>query len=81
SLRRQLQMCIRASILTLYELSWLNKKGVPQVAIGSVHVDAQSENLIESKSFKLYLNSFNQTRYDSWENVRSVLQNDLSNCA
>ncbi|AFH94819.1 7-cyano-7-deazaguanine reductase [Providencia stuartii MRSN 2154] len=37
--------------------------------------------MIESKSFKLYLNSFNQTRYDSWENVRSVLQNDLSNCA
>ncbi|ELX8380910.1 NADPH-dependent 7-cyano-7-deazaguanine reductase QueF [Providencia vermicola] len=70
-----------ADIWTLYELSWLNNKGVPQVAIGSVHVDARSENLIESKSFKLYLNSFNQTRFETWENVRSVLQNDLCNCA
>lgn len=70
-----------ADIWTLYELSWLNKKGVPQVAIGLISVDAQSENLIESKSFKLYLNSFNQTRYETWENVRSVLQNDLSHCA
>ncbi|EKT58224.1 NADPH-dependent 7-cyano-7-deazaguanine reductase QueF [Providencia burhodogranariea] len=70
-----------ADIWTLYELSWLNKKGVPQVAIGLVSVDAQSENLIESKSFKLYLNSFNQTRFETWENVRSVLQNDLCHCA
>lgn len=70
-----------ADIWTLYELSWLNSKGVPQVAIGLVSVDAQSENLIESKSFKLYLNSFNQTRYETWENVRSVLQNDLCGCA
>lgn len=70
-----------ADIWTLYELSWLNQRGVPQVAIGSISVDATSENLIESKSFKLYLNSFNQTRYETWENVRSVLQNDLSHCA
>ncbi|WPA91533.1 NADPH-dependent 7-cyano-7-deazaguanine reductase QueF [Providencia zhijiangensis] len=70
-----------ADIWTLYELSWLNARGVPQVAIGSVSVDATSENLVESKSFKLYLNSFNQTRFETWENVRSVLQNDLSRCA
>ncbi|VEB74547.1 NADPH-dependent 7-cyano-7-deazaguanine reductase [Providencia rustigianii] len=70
-----------ADIWTLYELSWLNHRGVPQVAIGSVSIDATSENLVESKSFKLYLNSFNQTRFETWENVRSVLQNDLSYCA
>ncbi|WP_369308498.1 NADPH-dependent 7-cyano-7-deazaguanine reductase QueF [Providencia rettgeri] len=70
-----------ADIWTLYELSWLNQRGVPQVAIGSISVNAASENLIESKSFKLYLNSFNQTRFETWENVRSVLQNDLSRCA
>ncbi|EPL6456089.1 MULTISPECIES: NADPH-dependent 7-cyano-7-deazaguanine reductase QueF [Providencia] len=70
-----------ADIWTLYELSWLNQRGLPQVAIGSISVNATSENLIESKSFKLYLNSFNQTRFETWENVRSVLQNDLSRCA
>ncbi|MBW3115527.1 NADPH-dependent 7-cyano-7-deazaguanine reductase QueF [Providencia hangzhouensis] len=70
-----------ADIWTMYELSWLNQRGVPQVAIGSISVDANSENLIESKSFKLYLNSFNQTRFETWENVRSALQNDLSRCA
>jgi 7-cyano-7-deazaguanine reductase len=47
-------------IWTLYELSWLNEKGLPQVAIGEVRLPAHSPNLIESKSFKLYLNSFNK---------------------
>lgn len=45
-----------------YELSWLNLRGKPQVAIARVMVPADSPNIIESKSFKLYLNSFNQTR-------------------
>lgn len=54
-----------ADIWTLYELSWLNANGLPQVAVGHVELDYTSVNLIESKSFKLYLNSFNQTRFDS----------------
>lgn len=66
---------------TLYELSWLNEKGVPQVAIGEVWVPAYSPNLIESKSFKLYLNSFNQTRFASMAMVETHLQLDLSACA
>ncbi|OTA19768.1 NADPH-dependent 7-cyano-7-deazaguanine reductase QueF [Xenorhabdus beddingii] len=70
-----------ADIWTLYELSWLNARGVPQVAIGHVSLDAASENLIESKSFKLYLNSFNQTRFADWETVQKTLQKDLSACA
>ncbi|GME39637.1 MULTISPECIES: NADPH-dependent 7-cyano-7-deazaguanine reductase QueF [unclassified Pantoea] len=70
-----------SDIWTLYELSWLNSKGLPQVAIGEVMLDAQSRNLIESKSFKLYLNSFNQTRFADWGEVRQTLERDLSACA
>ena len=66
---------------TGYELSWLNSKGKPNVAILECHVPITSENLIESKSFKLYLNSFNQTKFASAEDVRQVLQADLSACA
>ncbi len=70
-----------ADIWTLYELSWLNSKGVPQVAVGEVVLNATSEHLIESKSFKLYLNSFNQTRFADWGEVRQTLERDLSACA
>ncbi|MCK8413710.1 NADPH-dependent 7-cyano-7-deazaguanine reductase QueF [Erwinia amylovora] len=70
-----------ADIWTLYELSWLNNKGVPQVALGEVVLDASSVNLIESKSFKLYLNSFNQTKFTDWGEVRQTLERDLSACA
>lgn len=64
-----------------YELSWLNPKGKPVVAVGSFRVPADSPNLIESKSFKLYLNSFNQTAFDSVEAVTKTLANDLSHAA
>lgn len=68
-------------IWTLYELSWLNANGVPQVAIGEVAISADSLNLIESKSFKLYLNSFNQTRFTDWQQVMDTLTRDLQHCA
>lgn len=70
-----------ADIWTAYELSWLNDKGVPQVAIADIWLDCRSEHLIESKSFKLYLNSFNQTKFDSWASVEQTIQTDLSRCA
>ncbi|WP_049218085.1 7-cyano-7-deazaguanine reductase, partial [Serratia marcescens] len=70
-----------ADIWTLYELSWLNANGLPQVAVGEISLNADSLNLIESKSFKLYLNSFNQTPFADGETVRSTLQRDLSACA
>ncbi len=70
-----------ADIWTLYELSWLNAQGLPQVAIGQVTLDASSSHLVESKSFKLYLNSFNQTRFADWDSVRTTLQRDLAACA
>ncbi len=68
-------------IWTLYELSWLNSKGLPQVAVGEVYIPATSPNLIESKSFKLYLNSYNQTRFATWQAVVERLTSDLSACA
>lgn len=68
-------------IWTLYELSWLNAKGLPQVAVGHVELGDTSANLVESKSFKLYLNSFNQTRFASREEVRATLERDLRECA
>ncbi len=66
---------------TGYELSWLNPKGKPCVAILECRVPITSENLIESKSFKLYLNSFNQSQFASDDEVKNVLQADLSACA
>jgi len=47
---------------TAFELSWLNTRGKPQVALVHFTIPAESPNIIESKSFKLYLNSFNNTR-------------------
>jgi len=64
-----------------YELSWLNPKGKPQVAVLRCEVPHTSPNLIESKSFKLYLNSFNQTHFNNWDEVESTLTSDLSECA
>lgn len=64
-----------------YELSWLNAKGKPQVAILRCEVPITSPNLIESKSFKLYLNSLNQSRFVSVNAVTQVLEKDLSECA
>ena len=68
-------------IWTMYELSWLNTKGKPVVAIGEVRISANSKNLIESKSFKLYLNSFNQSHFESFDVVRQTLEKDLGECA
>lgn len=64
-----------------YEMSWLNQRGVPQVAIVESQVPIVSPNLIESKSFKLYLNSFNESRWESWQQVQDQLEQDLSYCA
>jgi 7-cyano-7-deazaguanine reductase len=65
-------------IWNAYEVSWLNLRGKPQVAIATVTVPADSPNIIESKSFKLYLNSFNQTRLESSDALLELLRADLS---
>lgn len=64
-----------------YELSWLLPSGKPVVAIGEFSIPADSPNIIESKSFKLYLNSFNQTTFDGFEAVQACLVKDLSAAA
>ncbi len=64
-----------------YELSWLNMRGKPQVAVARFTIPADSPNLIESKSFKLYLNSFNQTKLAGPDALKMLLQQDLSAAA
>jgi 7-cyano-7-deazaguanine reductase len=67
-----------ADLWTAYELSWLNPKGKPQVALAVVTAPCESPAIVESKSFKLYLNSFHMSRFDSAEAVRELLVHDLS---
>ena len=61
-----------------YELSWLNLKGKPVVVLLKCFVPCVSPNLVESKSFKLYLNSFNQSTFQSQVEVKEILEQDLS---
>jgi 7-cyano-7-deazaguanine reductase len=61
-----------------YELSWLNTKGKPVVAVAEFRFPCTSPNLVESKSFKLYLNSLNQSKFDDFETVEKHLTEDLS---
>ena len=65
-------------IWNAYEVSWLNPKGKPVVALATFRVPATSPNLIESKSFKLYLNSFNQSIFADVATVEATLSRDLS---
>lgn len=65
-------------IWNAYELSWLNLRGKPQVAIINVLVPADSPNIVESKSFKLYLNSFNQTKLAGTESLLEMMHADLA---
>jgi 7-cyano-7-deazaguanine reductase len=67
-----------ADLWTAYELSWLNPRGKPQVAIAHVTVPAESTHIVESKSFKLYLNSFNGSTFADAAEVQARLRADLS---
>lgn len=64
-----------------YELSWLDPRGKPRVAIIELRVPANSPNLIESKSLKLYLNGFMQTAVNDADTLRQRIAADLSECA
>ena len=66
-----------ADLWTAFELSWLNPKGKPQVAIAHITIPAESTHIVESKSFKLYLNSFNNTRFESFDEVRERIRADI----
>lgn len=65
-------------IWTAYEMSWLNERGVPQVAVLEVELPAHSPCIIESKSFKLYLNAFADTVFVSPAQVLQTLTRDIS---
>ncbi|WP_075185746.1 NADPH-dependent 7-cyano-7-deazaguanine reductase QueF [Teredinibacter haidensis] len=69
---------VGVDLWTAYELSWLGKGGKPEVAIAEFSFPADSCAIIESKSFKYYLNSFNQTTFTDRQRVLSLLQSDLS---
>jgi 7-cyano-7-deazaguanine reductase len=68
-------------IWTAFEMSWLNPKGKPVVAVGEFRIPCESPNIIESKSFKLYLNSFNNSKFESFEQVAAIAKKDLSAAA
>ena len=67
-----------ADLWTAFELSWLNLRGKPQVALAHITVPCESPNIVESKSFKLYLNSFNNTRFADAREVRERIRADLN---
>ncbi|SEI72098.1 7-cyano-7-deazaguanine reductase [Allopseudospirillum japonicum] len=73
--------CYGEDMWTAYEVSWLDMKAKPQIALASIRLPLQSQNLIESKSLKLYLNSFNQSQWPSLEAVQAQISQDLTQVA
>ncbi len=67
-----------ADLWTAFELSWLNQRGKPQVALAHITVPCESTHIVESKSFKLYLNSFTNTRCIDAQEVRERIRADIS---
>jgi 7-cyano-7-deazaguanine reductase len=66
-------------IWNAYEISWLNQRGKPEIALAEFTFPCTSPNIVESKSFKLYLNSFNQSNFESMSAVEETIRCDLSN--
>ena len=64
-------------VWSAYELSWLNARGLPELAMAEFVIPCDSPNLVESKSMKLYLNSLNQTRFSSVADVATTIERDL----
>jgi 7-cyano-7-deazaguanine reductase len=67
-----------ADLWTAYELSWLDPPGKPQVAVATWAVPCESPAIVESKSVKLYLTAFNQSRFASAAEVAAAITTDLS---
>ena len=66
-----------ADLWTAYELSWLDPRGKPEVAIARFGVPADSPRIVESKSMKLYLNAFSQSVFESAAAVERTIAADL----
>lgn len=62
----------------VFELSWLNQQGISQVAMARLAIPADSENIVESKSLKLYFNSLNFTEFANQSELQKTVENDLS---
>ena len=67
-----------ADLWTAFELGWLNPRGKPQVALAHFTVPCETPNIIESKSFKLYLGSFNNTQFVDAAQVQARMRADLN---
>ena len=69
-----------ADIWNAWELTWLGRNGQPAVATAQIIVPAASASIVESKSLKLYLNSFAMSRYSSAAEVADAIATDLGEC-
>lgn len=70
-----------ADLWHAYELSWLDRYGKPVVQVGRFTIPCNTPNMVESKSFKLYLNSLNNTRFEDVENARATILADIGGTA
>jgi 7-cyano-7-deazaguanine reductase len=75
---KSLQQMHGFDLWNAYELSWLNLKHKPEIAILQLRIPSDSPWMVESKSLKLYLNSFQQTPFESTELVKKTIAKDLS---
>lgn len=69
-----------ADIWNAWELSWLDSRGKPCVAVAELRVPCGSPNLVESKSLKLYLNGYAMTRFDDSHAVQARIARDVAAC-
>ncbi|MFM7330308.1 MAG: NADPH-dependent 7-cyano-7-deazaguanine reductase QueF [Brachymonas sp.] len=67
-----------ADLWTAYELSWLNSRGKPQVAIAHITIACESPCIAESKSVKLYFNSFNNTRFEGADHGLALVREAIA---
>ena len=63
-----------------YEVSWLNEQGKPIVALAEIIYASDTPYLIESKSMKLYFNSFNNTPIRDVKSLEEIVTKDLAAC-
>ena len=67
-------------VWTAYEVSWLDLKGKPAVAVIEVILSCDTKNIVESKSLKLYLNSLNQMKCESSDEIEAIVKKDIACC-
>jgi 7-cyano-7-deazaguanine reductase len=62
---------------TAYEISCLDSRGKPRLAVGLFRVPAESPSIVESKSLKLYLGSYAQEPLADIESLAGRIATDL----